>query len=527
MSGKYISFDEFKEYYSLTNVIYDRRDNVIYDEGIYIVKKVSNFSSFLLEINFYQYLNHPCIMKIIHYSYNNDKYYFSSLKGEDIHDAYERGKITIAEIASDLLSAITFLHTNGIGHFDIKEHNVVYLNGKATLIDFELSDKCELFKVNISDIETRDYYCKENIGFTADFRDPEFSFGYYYNTVRTDYYALAMTLYDIYHGRDARKEREYIYYPTLKGMDDVLKDFIRLCTIPLSERHEIFNHPIIVRKYDGKVNKRTFDKINLFFNDKAYKFYIISLSWLLEVIITLQAKSDIAFKIVHLFHFMLYEILDDFTSQDEEIQLLAISCVILMFSFSGFDVPYIFAYKICKERYTIQQIERMVFRIHSHLKGILTFDTYYDIAHSFEQLIFLFNETLKGDYNTNIMPDVSHIEGSKSKYVNFITLFNFWKRTYEIKYHKNRISTTNTIFMEDISNPIIFNIKPMRLPPIKYDMYEKDVDEIIRDINFNNYGIVIGGKRYIDDLDDIKREEYITQMKSTPRRRQILKLLQE
>lgn len=531
MSRKYLSFDEFNEYYNLSKKIYDSRGNIIYDEGDYVVKETGNLSGFLAELGYYQYLNHPCIMKVVHYSYRDNKYYFSTLKGENIDDAYASGKITIEQIASDLLSAINFIHKNGIGHFDIKEFNVLFLNGRATLIDFEISDKCDMYTVDIDNMSVNDYYCKANVGFSDKFRDPEFSFGYYYNTIRTDYYALGMTLYDIYNGKNTWSKRRDIFYPDIKDISNkILKDFIIKCVKQLKYRKEIYNHPIIVREYDGKINKREFGKIELFRNDSSFNYYLTSISWIIDIIKSLYLNVEIGFKIIHLFHYMLIEMINDYTSVEgkNEIQLVAISCIFLISNFKFRTVTAKYMSKTSGYKYSVEEIEDMSFKIIRQLNGILLFDTYCDIAHNYNQLLYLFNETLKGDYNTVEMPSIplsSETSDVKDKNESFKSFISDWKKIYDIKYKDGVISVKNTVFLEQITGPIEFEITPMKLPPITYELYSEDVDKIIDDDKFDSYGVVIEGKDFIRKLDDEKREQYLYAMDNTLKRRQVLRFI--
>lgn len=526
----FISFDEFKQMYKLSDIIYDRRGNKIYNENDYVVKSTNDFFAYLTELNFYQYLNHPCIMKIEYYCYDSDTFYFSMKKGESIIDAYNEGKITIEEITSDLLSAIIFIHNNGIGHFDIKESNIVYLDGKAMLIDFELSRKCDLYNTEITKIITKDYYCVPHQSYTFGWRDPELSYNYH-NTIRADYYALAMTLYDIYFGYGTWKTRVDVYYPNIKNIKNkLLKDFIIKCTKLWKFRKEIISHPIVVRKYDGIINKRKFSDIYLCYSPLAFKFYFLTIKWMIDVMISNEFEIRTVFSSFHMFHFMLYEILGNFTDERKKlkIQLVSVCCLLLSQTFNKRMFSFKEARELCAGAYSEIEIKEMCFIILNQLNGIFLFDTYFDVAENIDQLIYLFTETLKCEYNTDIMPDFSHIKTTNSnanKYMDFNTFYDKWINIFNINFNMRNIYITNKLLIEDISNPIPFNIKPLSLPHITFDEYVKNVENIINNNDLNEYGVIIQNNNYYNYLSEENRKKLDDAMGKTERRKQLIRFI--
>lgn len=536
MSGIYIPFDEFKKLYSLDDVIYDKRGNRIFDEGKYIVKEMSLFAVFIRELSFYKYISHPCIMKIIHYTYhaNSDgnKFYYSTLKGKNILDAYEIGDISMNEIASDLVSAVKFLHKHGIGHFDIKVDNVIYLNGKATLIDFELADKCQLYETIINDKTKTDYYCKDSIGFTKEYRDPEFSFNYYYNTIRSDYYALAMILYDIYINISVNA-REDLYYPSLSIIqDENLRDFISLCIKDWKHRDEITDHPYIIRDYNGSVNDIEYGKLNYDFNNESVSLYarIIRLSInMLYDFDTLPVPAQCVFQIIHLIRYMMKYIFDDYTDKRNMVKLplVVISCFHLLLNFYSFNIPTHVYKPVSGIKYTNEEILDMSFKILSYIDGNLLFDTYFDVARNYDELIMLFNETLKLDYNTIEMPNIK-IDDRKSKFIDLSELLDKWMLEYKIDDTDDIVDLykyRNQDLRLPLYKPVKFKIHKLKLPEITYDMLETDVDRIILNEDFDSYGVVVNAKDNLHKLPKQKIKDFMYSMYKNPKRRQILKYL--
>lgn len=98
------------------------------------------------EINILKSIDHPNIVKIIEYFDNGTSLFIvmELLDGEPLIDyivkhytSLEEAKI--AEIMRQLLSAVNFLHLNGIAHRDIKSGNLIYNGRVLTLIDFGMS----------------------------------------------------------------------------------------------------------------------------------------------------------------------------------------------------------------------------------------------------------------------------------------------------------------------------------------------------------------------------------------------------
>lgn len=351
----YIPFQELIIYYSDKKDISKLLDNKkkIYIGTKYTIKRENNFFDFLRELNYYSVLDHKCILKLIAYSYsfeNGIGYYFVMEKGEDIFEAYKNNKIRIEEICSDLLSAILYINELGIGHFDIKEQNVVYHDGKAKLIDFGLSDRCYPY---IS--YNRDYYCYGNIAYTESFRDPEISDEY--NSIRADLYALGMTIYDIYvykNPRESYNKRKNTFYPPLNIIENknpILADFIKSCIKPLRHRpspRDLSNHPIIVRRYQGYKrepvsvhNKCSFDKRDTesasLITLKKNKAHIFSniVHTIINIAFEYNLKCITLFLAIHILHLVLDKLIPDYEKiQDEKILLFL--CVSILYLTSSY-----------------------------------------------------------------------------------------------------------------------------------------------------------------------------------------------
>ncbi len=90
-------------------------------------------------------LEHPNIIKVMEsFEANNTVYYVMEYLGEGSLDGYiiERGGLSEQEtlrFAGHIASALSFMHSRGMLHLDLKPGNIMLKNGEAVLIDFGLS----------------------------------------------------------------------------------------------------------------------------------------------------------------------------------------------------------------------------------------------------------------------------------------------------------------------------------------------------------------------------------------------------
>lgn len=187
----YLGSTKFFETYSLGKGLSAGTFGEVYLSGdAYIVKKFITEDSVLdlaKELNIYSSYIHPCILKPRNWTVKKNIAYMAMDRGEDIKDAFKEGKIGIKEIASDTLSALTFLNHQGIVHGDIKPDNIVYHDGYAKLIDMGLARRARLSEEG--------YYVTGSI-YTSPYKDVEY-WEDQENNIKCEIYALAMTYLDI------------------------------------------------------------------------------------------------------------------------------------------------------------------------------------------------------------------------------------------------------------------------------------------------------------------------------------------
>ena len=168
----------------------------VYRSGVYAVKfsvpdyQDSDISEEMIrELNFYASVHHPCILRPVEWSYCpiNRVTYIAMPCGSDLQRAYLDRKITLERIVNDNLSAIAFLNNLGIIHGDIKPKNMIFLDGRAQIIDFGLAKYATMLS---------DRYYIRGVAYTALYKDPAYV-DEAWNPINVETYALAKSYYDI------------------------------------------------------------------------------------------------------------------------------------------------------------------------------------------------------------------------------------------------------------------------------------------------------------------------------------------
>lgn len=206
-----------------------------------------NHCSAIREINFYSLMNHPNIIELLGWSLMGDMT-LAFPCGISVIDAIKEGKTTLFDVARDLLSALTYLNTNGIAHCDIKPGNLVWLEAcdrfpaRTVLIDLGIA-KFAAYGTHdsttpIHEITNKEYFI-DGVSYADAYRDPEY-FPKIYNSIRCELYAYGVTICDIEATICNKGAFDHIYH--FEGMDNpVLEKLVRKCFEPLSSRSDIWN----------------------------------------------------------------------------------------------------------------------------------------------------------------------------------------------------------------------------------------------------------------------------------------------
>lgn len=156
-----------------------------------------------------------------------DSSFLSNKTLRETHLERKKEGLGIMEIARDLLVAVAVLHESGIAHHDIKPTNLIVMDGKVQLIDFDIAEQCNFYS-----FDRPDYGFKEAEG-TEGYFDPEY-LSDEWNPITVELYAVAVTLYYIAKGE---------YPSTLYGFctdNEELDNLIKELTAPLSERESAY-----------------------------------------------------------------------------------------------------------------------------------------------------------------------------------------------------------------------------------------------------------------------------------------------
>lgn len=239
-SIKYIEYKELLERYprDKTSPTSSGTYGDVYRSKEYAVKIFRDdkgLNSITRELNIYSTVDHPCIMKPICWSVDEERgiSFLVMPLGMDIKVAYQNGRIHIRSIIEDLLSAISFLNENGIAHADIKPGNIIFHDDKAKLIDMGI--------VKYASLGDDGQYYITGEAYSLFWMDPEYSFNQY-NRINSEVYAAAASVMEIYTKHDATFGSTQHYYNQMKQQgSSLLRSFIGRAILPANERPSALN----------------------------------------------------------------------------------------------------------------------------------------------------------------------------------------------------------------------------------------------------------------------------------------------
>ena len=421
VASNYLEYAQFKRKYPIGRKISEGSFHNLYESGSYMINELSisepKFEAFIREIDFYSAHDHPCILKIIDFSFDSfaKKTYFSIPKAQNIIDAYTKDLITLRQIASDLIDVLQFLHSDAVAHRNIKPANVVYFEGKACLINFGIARQCKHYQ--------NDGLFFEGSAYTLGYRDPEVDFKTY-NSIKCDLYALAKTLMAIHFKQNLLPD-EYIY--TLFSFEDSdLNDFIRQCTLPINQRpsaQSLANHKIIERKYQSKV----LETPTLPIDPNCGKILVILCEWLLSVGNQFKLHSRTMFLTLHLVHRSLSLMVPGYKEKNK-IQLVGLCCLQLACAINDEIQDFRVLSGIADNAYHVDAIAPMCVRIMGALKGIVHTVNYWDFASCFEDLPVFLEDVFKCKYTPIITRHPLNLPTSKD--VPFSRVYKIFKKKF-------------------------------------------------------------------------------------------------
>ena len=251
--------------------------------AIRILKKSQiNEEKLRKEIKILKNLDHPNILKIYEVIYDTENFYIVSdlCTGKELFEHIEKKGIISEEFAArimkELLSAITYLHNNGIAHLNIKPESLRFESelkeGMIKITNFANAD-------SISDYEP----FKDFVG-TPEYVAPEMIDGLYNNSV--DVWACGITLFMIlvgqapFTGKNKQAILKAIKENPLEFKDEIWKEvsveakdlITKMLNKDLSQRitaqdalnHEWFKAKLTEKKIDRQAACKTLERLKSF-----------------------------------------------------------------------------------------------------------------------------------------------------------------------------------------------------------------------------------------------------------------------
>lgn len=335
------------------------------------------------ELDFYLSLDHPNIIKPLAWAVDvkKRKFYIALPLGETvIHPDMDYSP---ERFSADLMSAVAFLHQNGICHRDIKHDNLIFSEGKIKLIDFGVAIHLGRFR---NEQGVPDYYTKD----VALAYDDPYHYVHIYNSIKVELYSVARTI------------DEYRCQDQFDGEDPntTLEEFIDEIDRPLKERKsavEFLQHPAIKEfvTLGGVRTKASIPPIDPI----CMKITAEICNGVLRYASLLNVNAHITFLAAHLIKRALPVLYPDYVNKSAILldRKVIYPCVAL---------AYIIANQGGGSK-TLLPIETEVFEdtlneiiaVHDILNGVIWSETLWDQASSAGELPDLLNYTLSCDYD--------------------------------------------------------------------------------------------------------------------------------
>lgn len=364
---------------------------------IKVFEEDPKLSDFAIELNIYASISHPCIMKPVAWTVQNNIGYLVMKKGESIIKAYKDNKISIEEIISDSLSAIAFMNSRGIFHADIKPANLVYHKGQCKVIDMGISRKGEF--------NSDGNYYLSGIAYTENYRDPEY-FSQQLNNIKSEIYALGSTYMQILEDEVPSFGDLYKYSSGIPHIEWFISRAKRFINQRPSIKKLLRDAPpqLIVRRYTGLIYRQPI----ITPDPKCTNVLAILLFWLIELALKYNFKIETLFLVCHLIHRTFRPIFIQYGNTNNHVQFYGCVCLHLA-TCVNFDyiLPLLDWKKLSIDIrpdavYEIA-FNKMVIDILNVTRGVVSTLTYWDYAKSREDLIPLLHDIMKCNYNPNLI----------------------------------------------------------------------------------------------------------------------------
>jgi serine/threonine protein kinase len=350
----------------------------------------------ILELNCYASVKHDCLIDVVAWTYNGSRTFFAMPKGIDIRTAYMSKLITAEQIVSDTLSCIAYLHSQSIIHGDVKPSNIVFLNGRAVLIDMGLTRMT---------IESggRKYF--NRMAYSPCYRNPEYS-PHQWNLIECELYALAKTWYHIF------TDTECIFNNALSFSyddDPRINELLQEMKKPVKERLSASQlvdmgrrSGVIVREWTGE--RMTTPTVSI--DPLCGDLQAVLMDWICDVANYFKLDAQTLFLTLHLIHRSLALVVPDYPTNRSRIQVVGLGCLYLASQINETtNITMNDLRRISVNVYSTQDINDTTVTIMKELNCIISSPTYWDYASCAEDLPELLNDTISCHYDpTRIRP---------------------------------------------------------------------------------------------------------------------------
>lgn len=410
-------------------------------DGKHAVKRFADiveYEDFCREINAYARFRHPCIMKPEALCIRNGVGYLVMPRASSITKAFMAKLISLDELVSDLLSALDFLHNQGVVHGDIKPGNMVFHDGKLKLIDFGKSRNGSL------NVDGEWYFT--GASYTSWYKDPEYS-DRQNNSIKCEIHSAAVSILEIIRG-EPDVFGSLFRHDTENGF---IEWFIGNARKVVSERKPISffmnkaNIPkgvknIICRSYTGIVIENKLG-IDYEYSQRDKKAVRLLQGWLIGVARKENITARALFYGLHLIHHLTPKYIKDIGVEKwwEEYQLLGCVCMHISLQLIGdkhIEVKSWANYSIREvEPYSIF-FDNMYSNIFRLMDCNISVPTYWDYALSGSDLSAMLSDVVKGQLYPNIIRSSGDNKPKNIRVADFLTKedHNIYTNIKEKKY---------------------------------------------------------------------------------------------
>lgn len=395
----YLSPTEFFDTYPKDKILTAGSYGEIYlSKKVYAVKKFIAGNSILdlaKELNIYASYVHPCILKPLSWTVRNNMAYLAMDKGEDIQTAFNEKKISLEEIVSDTLSAITFLNHQGIVHGDIKPNNIIYHNGLAKLIDMGLARKAHLSEDN--------KYYVTGLVHTSPYIDIEYVDDQE-NSINCEIYALAMTYLGIMTNTKPNfGDVSVRINPTNTGINWFFNQAARLQADRPSIQNLLKTAPpdLIVRHHIADMYH---DPLFEQYSDCGENLSVVMNS-AVKMLYTIDARAETLFLVLHLLHRVYQPLLDQYKGDtlDTYSYDITMGTIFLVTFILNDKSRGQMKKRAGYDHKTEEQLYDAVIDIMIMSYGIISTFSYWDYAASKEDLLPLLKDVISCKYNPTLI----------------------------------------------------------------------------------------------------------------------------